>query len=338
MRTRGHDTLQKLYIEPSSKCNLNCAMCFRNGWIGEQQGFMEDAVFDRILASLRAMPPVRVLFGGMGEPLLHPRLPQWIAGLHEASCRTELITNGTLLDPALSLELLRCGLDRVWVSMEGFSREACGRDRRGSTLNGLTANLEGYNRARERCGRGELGIAFVMLPENMTELNRINAFADRYGADALNISHAIPAGPVSREEALFRDRYPVGEMARWRSDFSPPKADYCRFVSEGNCFVRWDGDVAPCMQLLHECSTYLFEEKRCIHRRSFGSIRHSSLREIWEFEEYSLFRARVKAFDFPSCIHCDGCDDRLSNMTDCAFNPFPTCGACLWAQGIIFCP
>lgn len=338
MPVKREERLKKLYIEPSSKCNLNCAMCFRNGWIDEQQGLMADGTFHHLLASLQAMAPDQVLFGGMGEPLLHPRIPEWTAGLHALGCRTELITNGTLLDPALSLALLRSGLDRVWVSMEGFSPESYERERRGGVYDGLIANIEGYNRAREACGRGELGISFVMLPGNMRQLNHINAFADQYGVDGINISHSIPAGPVSWDEALFRDGYPVGTMPRWRSSFTPQMVNYCRFAAESCCFVRWDGDVSPCMQLLHECNTYLYAEKRRIHRHSFGNVMHRDLREIWQSREYVDFRARVTAFDFPAYTHCDGCDDRLTNMTDCAFNPFPTCGACLWAQGIIFCP
>ena len=27
--------LRKLYIEPTTKCNLNCKMCFRHSWFDE---------------------------------------------------------------------------------------------------------------------------------------------------------------------------------------------------------------------------------------------------------------------------------------------------------------
>ena len=27
--------LRKLYIEPTTKCNLNCKMCFRHAWFDE---------------------------------------------------------------------------------------------------------------------------------------------------------------------------------------------------------------------------------------------------------------------------------------------------------------
>ena len=330
--------IAKLYIEPSSRCNLNCTMCFRNEWVDEPQGFMADATFDRLFAAIRRDPPELAVFGGMGEPMLHPHLSEWVSRLHGIGCRTELITNGTLLTPDRSDQLLLAGLDRAWISMEGFCRQTYDRTRKGGVFDALIANIEGYNLARERLGRGELGITFVMLLENMPELNRFNAFADRYRVDAINVSHALPIAPVKREEVIFWDGYPTGTMRRWHTDFTPRKADYCRFVAEANCFVRWDGEVAPCMQLLHECHTWLYEERRHIRRPRLGNVNELDLYEIWRSPAYAAFRERVIAFDFPTCTLCDGCDDRLSNETDCDFNPFPTCGACLWAQGIAYCP
>ena len=330
--------MKKIYIEPSSLCNLNCAMCFRNGWINEQQDLMDSMTFDCLFASLCKNVPERVTFGGMGEPLLHPQLPVWISRLHEIGCRTELITNGTLLDSPLSQELLSAGVSKVWISMDGFSGYSYKNARNGAIYDQLVTNILGYNCARRECGHGELGITFVVTNENIAELACINTFADQYCVDSINLSHAVPMAPISREDVLLWDSIPVGEMRRYCSSSTKRQIDHCRFISEENCFVRWDGEVAPCMQLLHEHHTWFYKEERRVHRLSFGNVRERPLFEIWSSDAYSQFRKRVMEFDFPSCIYCDGCDYRLSNETDCAYNTFPTCGACFWAQGVIFCP
>jgi len=44
--------LKKLYIEPTTRCNLNCRMCFRHTWFDEPIGHMDMEDFHRILASL----------------------------------------------------------------------------------------------------------------------------------------------------------------------------------------------------------------------------------------------------------------------------------------------
>jgi len=92
------------------------------------------------------------------------------------------------------------------------------------------------------------------------------------------------------------------------------------------------------MQLLHSSYTYLFDEKRKVYAKSFGNINDTTLDEIINGKEFSAFYKRVEEFDFPSCTECMGCEMRLENREDCLFNTFPTCGACLWAQGDVRCP
>jgi hypothetical protein len=50
------------------------------------------------------------------------------------------------------------------------------------------------------------------------------------------------------------------------------------------------------------------------------------------------YRKRVQSFAFPPCTFCGGCDMSVANEEDCFGNEYPTCGGCLWAQGVIQCP
>jgi MoaA/NifB/PqqE/SkfB family radical SAM enzyme len=65
---------------------------------------------------------------------------------------------------------------------------------------------------------------------------------------------------------------------------------YCRFVQEGATFVRWDGEVCPCMALLHENMVYQQGKKRHVRSCSYGNSQEKSLLEIWESENYEAFR------------------------------------------------
>jgi MoaA/NifB/PqqE/SkfB family radical SAM enzyme len=113
---------------------------------------------------------------------------------------------------------------------------------------------------------------------------------------------------------------------------------YCRFIQEGNAFVRWDGEVAPCMALLHSYPMYSLRNQKSIVSHSFGSVNAGTLAEIWDSRAYREFRERVRKWDFAPCVDCGGCEMSESNQEDCFVNPAPVCGDCLWAQGIIQCP
>lgn len=74
--------LTKVYIEPTVSCNLDCITCFRNVW-DEPNGKMSDETFSAILESLKKLNPIpSVYFGGIGEPLYHPRTLDWVKLKH----------------------------------------------------------------------------------------------------------------------------------------------------------------------------------------------------------------------------------------------------------------
>lgn len=332
------DLPQKVYLEPTTLCNLHCKICFRHGWIGERLGHMSDECFCAARDQILQIPSVEeVFFGGMGEPLFHPQIVQMVASL--APLRRSMVTNGTMLTEALSAQLVQAGLSELWVSMDGFEAAAYERIQLGSRFTTILKNLEQFNRARAGA-QTRLGVTFVITPENLDQLEKINAFCDRYSVDQINLSHMIPGAPVEKEKlfTLFERDIPVGQMRRLGEPSAAAAPHTCPFVSRRAVFIRWDGDVAPCMQLLHGCHTYLYEQKRTIRRFAYGNILQTPLYDCWNSAAYAAFRRRVRTFYFPFCMDCWGCEDRETNLCDCFLGEAPTCGACLWSTGKIFCP
>lgn len=331
------DGIKKLYIEPTSACNLNCSMCFRNNWIDEKKGFMSEETFKNIIKGIKNESDLEsVMFGGMGEPLLHKNIVSMVYAISEQKIKTELITNATLLTKNLSDMLLNSGLSCLWVSVDGFKKEAYEKIQKGAEFELIKRNIEYFNTNR---GNTELGMTFVIMDENIVEIEKINRFADAMGFDYINLSYNVPSSPLKEDISCYDTGFLIGKQRRIKfNEFHKRRLNYCPFINEDNCFVKWNGDVSACMQLLHSSYTYLFEEKREVVAKSFGNVNNLPLPDIWRSEEYVKLRKLVKDFEFPDCTVCDGCDDRLSNLTDCMYNTFPTCGACLWAQGIGRCP
>ncbi len=191
----------------------------------------------------------------------------------------------------------------------------------------------------EKRGEVKLGVTFVMMKENLHELEHINAFADRFDADMINLSHVVPDEPVKEADTVYDLPYKVGRMYRFDPSVTAEKEwDLCPFIRDEACFIRADGEVTACMQLLHNSHTYLYGERRRVFAHSYGNINREGLASIWESDAFVAFRQRVRNFEFPCCTICMGCEDRKENIADCMYNDSPTCGACLWAQGLIRCP
>jgi MoaA/NifB/PqqE/SkfB family radical SAM enzyme len=348
-------------------------MCFRNTWLDESFDDMALDVFDSIMDT---MPDTveTVFFGGMGEPLFHKDIVAMIRRAASKNCRVELLTNGTLLTKELSSALLDAGLMKLWVSVDSFEPEGYEKIRQNSNFALVKNNIAKYNHERtQRDMEAGLGLAFVAMRSNVGQLGQLAKFALENKVSDINISNIIPTDISSLKESLYNrivslelytentSAYPTvslpmmdmqipgvreGLLGLYASDCNVEfngvpllrRKKHCRFVEEGNAFVRHDGDVSPCMALLHSAVTYLEGNKRVVYHHSFGTMKYERLDDIWSSPDYAEFRNRVRNFEFSPCIHCGGCDNRDDNKSDCLGNMKPTCGACLWSEGIISCP
>jgi hypothetical protein len=112
----------------------------------------------------------------------------------------------------------------------------------------------------------------------------------------------------------------------------------CPFIERGSLAVRWDGKVSPCLPLLYTHHYYLGDRDRTSREYFVGDVHECDLLSIWNVQEYRELRKRLQDFDFSPCTICNSCEMASENMEDCFGNVQPSCGGCLWAQGLIRCP
>ena len=113
-----------MYIETVNRCMFRCTYCPMSvdGYENEVGGFrtMSLSEFQKIAADIKAGGRLKVLrFYFMGEPLLNPELPAMItmASQMQLAERTELTTNGVLLNETTARALISSGLDYLRISI-----------------------------------------------------------------------------------------------------------------------------------------------------------------------------------------------------------------------------
>ena len=376
------DELKKLYFEPSSRCNLECTMCFRNSWIDERISDMRTEVFEKALDTAPKSVQT-VFFGGMGEPLVHKDILYMVRRASSGGARVEMLTNGTLLTRQISSDLIDAGLDMLWISIDSIDADDYDKIRQKSSFKLVRSNILAFNAERRKRDNAaewirankstELGVAFVAMKSNVSQLGKLVNFAFDNNASDINVTNVSPTDEASLDECLCQRVISLGlgadgsghprislpvmdnridavksgmtdlygtefNLALVSGEMVARRRRYCKFVGEGAAFVRHDGDVSPCMALLHSSSTYFAGKKRIIWHHSFGNAGRQSLCDIWNSGEYASFRKRNRDFEFSPCAQCGGCEYRDENVTDCFGNSKPTCGACLWSEGVLSCP
>jgi MoaA/NifB/PqqE/SkfB family radical SAM enzyme len=364
----------KVYVEPTTQCNLSCRTCMRNSWT-ERGGEMPMALYKRLMDDLADFPSIETIaFWGFGEPLLHPHIVEMISLAHSRGIKTELVTNGLLLSRELSEALVRAGLETLVVSVDGTTPESYGEVRSGADFRKLVDNILGlqFVKHKRSCITPEIGIEFVVMRSNMPELPKLPSFAYSLGASFVIVTNVLPYTRELSEEILYWQS--AGELqtssrSRWVPEFklapidlrdenlpsvlsllrrgnrvnaplrsSNTMGDHCPFINQRSFAVSWDGVVSPCVPLMHTYTCYVLGREKFIKRYMVGKVGQESIQSMWNTQEYKDFRKRVEIFDFSPCLRCSSCEYSESNEEDCFGNPFPVCGDCLWARGIILCP
>jgi len=366
------DSLRKIYVEATGRCNLMCVMCPRADWAAESADMTADC-YAHLLDGLPGAPPdgIAVAFGGFGEPTLHPRFLDMVEDARRARCRVEIITNGTTVTPAMAESLARLGVAQVTVSVDGGDERAFSAVR-GTDL-GPVADAIATLRVQARRGVGHMavGVASVATRQTVASLPALIAMAQRLKLDFVSITGVVPHTRQLAGDGLFdyaaqvsstsprnwRPRITVGrfdlgaetkpllDTLFQQSPVVPPPAldagtwrNRCRFAREGMLAVSWDGRVTPCLSLLYTHTEHLGGREKTVRAFDVGHVGRASLRDIWLDSPFRALRARLRRFDLSPCLECGGCDISATNDGDCFGTPFPACSECLWAQGLVLCP
>lgn len=114
--------LKKAYVEITNRCNLACSFCPKTKRAPRTMSAQE---FGLVLSRLEGYVQY-VYLHVMGEPLLHPQLPELLEICRALDFRVTLTTNGTLLPARQPVLLAAPALRKVSVSLHSFEANEAG--------------------------------------------------------------------------------------------------------------------------------------------------------------------------------------------------------------------
>ena len=165
-------------VSVGNACNYACSHCFYPTY-SLQPGYarhdMDFEVFRKIADEMGRHPESVLRLIAWGEPLLHPRLDEFVSYMRKAGPHNKvtLITNGSLLTPARSLALMKAGLDLVEVSIDA-AHEATYRARRRTSLaeafRTVVSNVQSMAALRrEHKIETRIVVSFIVAPNQDSE-------------------------------------------------------------------------------------------------------------------------------------------------------------------------
>ena len=308
-------------VEITTRCNLHCVYCARSSM--KQQGTdMDKNTFASILGLLPHA--YRVTFVGLGEPLLHPGIVEFIAKAVSQGRRTTLVTNAMLLEPCLSRELIQAGLESIAFSIDAPDQGLASEVRPGSDIERIRKNIQGFVEQSKRSRPISTAVFAAVSKKTMpylgelldliaglnvhvlmlSDLNFLENVEQSLWRNADNKVANIVRSAVSR---AFKHNLPVlsvrglEEFGLWKRYgkflLLPPDQLYRRSVKHTWCYSPWQTVPIGVQGAVTLCD--------CQPGIHVGNILSQPLMDIWNGKTMSEYRERMLSSDPPpACRAC----------------------------------
>lgn len=249
-------------IELTNHCNAQCVACPRHE-LTAPKGLMPKAVFDDILdAYVEQRPRMRInqiigrpqhpfiTLAGMGEPLCHPELIDFIAAARARSFPVVLFTNGSLVTEALAQKIAASDLKSLYISFWGIEK----KEYEASMGLPYEQTLERVERLCELCK--QRGISTDIIWVQTDHITSTPEAIDRFWAQrGISVDHEnIPWNRAGYMPGEFRSHLSV--------DFDKPVWCSQLYFTDTYC---WNGDAIICS---------------CDYYKKQHVLKHSSRRDL----------------------------------------------------------
>jgi len=223
-------------------------------------------------------------------------------------------TNALRLTEDIAKGLVDSGLDIVYVSMGGGTKETYKKIRGVNGFDDVVRNIEALTRYKRLKKKNRPVVYFnvVAMAGVLDELEEIVSLADRIGVEAVDMPNLVVHGDSVKEESLWlcperataafdrasilADRLHVG----FRSPRITERRLDCRHFFT-SFYVAWDGQVLSCP----------------MERYIIGNVKDSSLSEIWNGSGIIGLREEYYAKGLGStCAKCPCWDNHPKTFFD----------------------
>lgn len=160
-------------IGPTNRCTAQCFYCPREHVHNWQTGYMDMAMYERIVDWAKKNKVGSIAFALWGEPLLHPEITTMFDLAHQAGLSLRLSTNAIVLDKKLAHHIIKYPWQSIEMSMDGFTKKEFEKGKQVDKYEQAKANILYYlSLAKKAKVQTSFNIHFVDIG-NVSLINKI---------------------------------------------------------------------------------------------------------------------------------------------------------------------
>jgi radical SAM protein with 4Fe4S-binding SPASM domain len=238
---------------------------------------MDIDLFKKIMKELKPyLYNVNLYF--QGEPMLHPLFFSFVGNCREI--HNVVSTNGHFLSEENSEKIVRTGLNKLIISLDGMDQETYSTYRVNGSVNRVIDGLKNVTRAKKRYNSSlKIEIQFLVNRFNEHQIPKVRQLAKKVHASlSLKSMQIIDKEDIASwlpSERRFR-RYKIKEGNYVLKNSLPDRCARLWF----NPVITWDGKVVPCC--FDKNAEYIM-----------GDLNQDSFGEIWNGPKYRIFRKSI---------------------------------------------
>lgn len=270
-------------IEPTTACNLGCPECPS----GLQQftrptGNLKTDKFRSWLDQL-STHCFYINFYFQGEPFIHQSIFDMIEYAKQKKMYTSTSTNGHFLSPANAERIVKSGLDRLIISIDGTTQEVYEQYRIHGKLDQVLQGTKNLVEAKRHMNSHTPHVIFqfLVVKPNEHQIEEVYDLAHSLGVDEVRLKtaqiyHPTPDHPLIPTQTKY-SRYKASKEGKMVLKNEMQNNCYRMWTSS---VITWDGKVVPCC----------FDKDA---KHQLGDLGEKSFHEIWTSSKYKSFRTNV---------------------------------------------
>ncbi len=297
---------QKLQLELTNACNLNCIECYRHS-SSFKTGYMSYENFEKIIEQFPFLKSISLF--GTGESFLHKDLFKMVDFLKRKNVKIFITTNGTLLNETNIKQIIDKHI-HLTVSLDAVKEETY-RKVSGKTVIPFDKIFQNISFFRQYNPDYNFTLTFMMMNENFEEAPEFVETASKLGVKKVTLGEQQfyenkPEFHIKNKE-LFKKklfeainigekngvkvRHTKRDRTIWGNE---TKIEPCSFLWK-QPFITWDGYWVLC------CA------RPFPSQFNFGNILEKSFKELWYGSHASKIRKGILESDLkviPFCREC----------------------------------
>jgi len=304
----------KMEAEHTTNCNKRCIMCEHTYWNEKS----ERLAFEQYKEIVDQFPKLKwINITGEGTGFLNPDFLKIIEYMRSRSISVNFVDEFDFLDEEKARQLIELGVNCIWISMDGATKETYEKIKVGCDFDKALSNIRALLRIKKELGSPFPVLCFRFIVNNinykempkMVELvHSLGDLGEGYLLEFTGllvfkeienlVIGEVPPGIIEETQKRAKELGLNISFSHLQKEKLPP-IEKCTAWLEP--YIMMGGYVMPC------CAVLMSNKRDFLRKYSMGNINEKNFKEIWHADRYKKFRKMVVDKKAKVPVLCAGC-------------------------------